>query len=561
MGKRINKPALLNSAAACLMFGWGLVHSADVRAQNTREQVTIIGTFQPSIKEANKIIQLPELSGNPMPTGNQRLSRVETTVEVKIDPEAISPLQTEVGEAKNLYRNHLNLGFGSNLNPIFDFLHYSALSKTVGLNVRASHRSSWSNVRDYAPSTWMKNEAAVATNINLNEQTIQAELSYGFDQFHHYGFKPADFPTYDGVSKNLMQHFSLITADARWQTKFRDPESVNHRIGLNLNFLSDRYGTFEHTFALSGGASKNMNWFSFDGTQYAMIDANLSYVAEGDSIMEKSTLLIHARPAVGLKGSFYALEAGLGLSSAQAEKSYFHLLPELSANLYVFQDRMSIFASFGGRLEHNSRRSLMAVNPYLRSIDSSFMTVLPVVFQAGIKGNPLEGLELRFSYEHMTAEHMGFFVLDSTSLYKHLYTTAFDDVTRNRFSAEMRYDMSNGARAEIIAHLDQYEMTSLDEPWHMPALQINLNSRYPLTDKLQATAGMLLLSKRYAPATNGQSRKLKDVTDISLGAEYQHNQQLWFYARAGNLLNQRYHRFDSYPVQGAQLVAGMKLNF
>lgn len=542
------------------LFGIAMM-AFTVAAQNTREQVTIIGTFQPSLKEATKIGVLPELTGNPLQTTSQPLSRVETSVEVKIEPEPISPVQSEPTEKKNLYRNHLNLGMGSNISPVFDFLHHSGLTKNVALNVLASHRSSWTNVRNYAPSSWMNNMVDVSTNINIGEQTVQAGLKYGFDQFHWYGFKPADHAAFDGNSKSLLQQFSLISANARWTTKFRDPASVNHYLGLETDFFNDHYKAFEHAFSLKGGARKNLNLLPYDGTQYAKIDAGMTYVAEGDSTMEKSTLVINARPAAGLKGSFYALEAGLGIHSAQAKKTYFHLLPEVSGSLFVFQERMSLSASFGGRLEHRSRRSLLSENPFLRSIDSSYITTFPIVFQAGIKGNPMKGLELRFAYENMTAEQMGFFVSDTTSAYNHQYTLVFDDVTRNRFTIEIRYATNNHARAELIADIDRYEMNSIDKPWHMPKVQVRLNSWYPLTEKVQLKAGLMLLNGRYAPAPNRQSVKLKNVTDIQLGAEFRYNEQLWMYATAANLLNQRYHRFDGYPVQGAQLVAGIKLNF
>lgn len=530
-------------------------------AQSTREQVTIIGTFQPSLKEATKITILPELSGRIMQTEPQQLSRVETSVEVKVDPEPINPLQTEVNDTRKLYRNHLNLGAGTNLSPVFDFTHHSDLTKSLALNVQAAHRSAWSKVRDYAPSDWMNNKARISTDINIGEQALQAALNYSFDHFHWYGFKPAEYPAFDGKSNPLLQQFNLFSTQLLWKTRFRDTESVNHHLGLNLDFFNDKHKTFEHIFVLKGGGKKNLSLLPVDGTQYASIDARMQYSAEGDSTMEKSTLFVHAQPAVGLKGSFYSLEAGLGFSAAQAEKTYFNLLPGLRGSLFIFQDRMSLFASFGGKLEHHSRLSLRSDNPFLRSTDSSFMTIVPVEFQTGLSGNPVRGLEIKLAFAHMVAEHMGFFVIDTTSAFNHHYTTVFDDVSRNRFTAELRYETGNNIRAELLLNADQYEMSSLAKPWHMPNIQLSLNGWYPVADKIQATTGILFMGGRYAPAQNGEAKKLKDIIDIRLGAEYHHNQQLWFYATAANLLNQRYFRFDNYPVQGAQLVAGMKLNF
>ena len=60
---------------------------------------------------------------------------------------------------------------------------------------------------------------------------------------------------------------------------------------------------------------------------------------------------------------------------------------------------------------------------------------------------------------------------------------------------------------------------------------------------------------------NFKAEKLKDVLDLSLGADYKVNDQITAFALIDNVLCQRYQLYYNYPVTSIQFFAGVKLRF
>ena len=57
------------------------------------------------------------------------------------------------------------------------------------------------------------------------------------------------------------------------------------------------------------------------------------------------------------------------------------------------------------------------------------------------------------------------------------------------------------------------------------------------------------------------STALKNVYDLSLGADYKINDQVTAFALLDNVAHQKYELFYNYPVTGIQFFAGVKLRF
>ena len=60
---------------------------------------------------------------------------------------------------------------------------------------------------------------------------------------------------------------------------------------------------------------------------------------------------------------------------------------------------------------------------------------------------------------------------------------------------------------------------------------------------------------------NFEAKKLKDVFDLSIGADYKVNDQISAFALLDNVAHQKYMLYYNYPVTGIQFYAGVKLRF
>ena len=99
------------------------------------------------------------------------------------------------------------------------------------------------------------------------------------------------------------------------------------------------------------------------------------------------------------------------------------------------------------------------------------------------------------------------------------------------------------------------------------------NHTYDVNEKLAFNTTFLYMGERYNKVWNNGPYwmtkyppqydvvKLKDVYDLSLGADYRFNDQLSVFAKLDNVLNQKYQLFYDYPVTGIQFFAGLKMRF
>ena len=97
-----------------------------------------------------------------------------------------------------------------------------------------------------------------------------------------------------------------------------------------------------------------------------------------------------------------------------------------------------------------------------------------------------------------------------------------------------------------------------------------LKLTYDLNDKLAFNTTFLYQGGRYAKVWDGivdwqnfnfKAEKLKDVFDLSIGADYKVNDQISAFALLDNIACQKYHLYYNYPVTGIQFFAGVKLRF
>ncbi|HQQ13780.1 MAG TPA: hypothetical protein PK855_11500, partial [Bacteroidales bacterium] len=73
----------------------------------------------------------------------------------------------------------------------------------------------------------------------------------------------------------------------------------------------------------------------------------------------------------------------------------------------------------------------------------------------------------------------------------------------------------------------------------------------------------IVWAERFAPAIQPSDDflRLRPAIDLNLKTSYQISRQFGIFAQLSNVFNNRYERYHNYPVQGAQLFAGMSLQF
>jgi outer membrane receptor protein involved in Fe transport len=121
----------------------------------------------------------------------------------------------------------------------------------------------------------------------------------------------------------------------------------------------------------------------------------------------------------------------------------------------------------------------------------------------------------------------------------------------------------------VAAKVDyfHYEMEREILPWHKPSFSASISGKYNVEDKFWITADVFAIGKQYAKISEkglpskSYKRELKGIADINLGIEYLYNKRLNAFLKFNNLGGFRYYRWNNYPTQRFNLLAGISYSF
>ncbi len=119
------------------------------RGQN--EQVTIRGSYDPTINQAFKINTKPETFSPRLNAQEFSFQSIEVDQPTIVALEPIEPAKVRADRKAKTYNNYLKAGIGSWISPYFDFSHSSG-SKDAQFSASLYHLSSFKNIADYSPS-------------------------------------------------------------------------------------------------------------------------------------------------------------------------------------------------------------------------------------------------------------------------------------------------------------------------------------------------------------------------------------------------------------------------
>jgi outer membrane receptor for ferrienterochelin and colicin len=192
-------------------------------------------------------------------------------------------------------------------------------------------------------------------------------------------------------------------------------------------------------------------------------------------------------------------------------------------------------------------------------------------FDGGVRTNIAEVVDLHFGVRYRHTDNDPFFVPMRYQAYQ--YDLVYDETYLTSVLADMRVKLRNGFTADMGFAYNNYVMTNEDCPWHRPKMEGKLKLTYDVNEKLAFNTTFLYMGERYNKVWNNGPYwmtkyppqydvvKLKDVFDLSLGADYRFNDQLSAFAKLDNVLNQKYQLYYGYPVGGIQFFGGLKMTF
>ena len=288
------------------------------------EQVTVEGKYRPKVNKVNKLQLTPE---TPQPSYNfpsTEVNPMEAKQKFALDLEKIAPTAFAAKDDKLVTptQNFIMAGVGTRLSPLFLYKHNSMLTKTLGLGVGIKHNSSWLNIKDYAPSSYMNNAFDIyLTTSKFDGFQIDGGVYYKNDMYHYYGVNLTEMPLIDEQIELYCPRQTYNTIGAHLglaSTSIRVGE-LSHSGAVDYHYTFDHFDAKEHFVDLAYGLGYTQNWWG-DKSHPQKVGLDLAFQYDGfmlrDEISGSNRILFKVSPFFEMKDEFYRLHLGVLVDGA-----------------------------------------------------------------------------------------------------------------------------------------------------------------------------------------------------------------------------------------------------
>ncbi len=562
-----------------LFFAGGLLMLSGLLLAQHNEQVTVEGTYRPKVNKVDKITLTPEIPETSFSFPDPDVEVKDVEHKFDIDLEKLSPVghSSKNDVMVEPTENFLMAGLGSLVSPLFLYRHNSQLSRNIDLGVGVQHFSSWLNRRDYAPSSFMDNDLNLDLNVKLDGYQLNNKVYYANNMVHYYGYRLNDslFASSELEQKCPRQTYNTIGVNSTLSSTDTHPGAIQHGVGMGYRYTYDRLGAAEHFLDLNGNVCYAEKWWG-DKESRQSVGANLGFVYDhyGSSfgrvpIAGHGRFIIRFNPYFNMKGRFYRLRLGMRLESvgpsSHAIKTYLTVRPDIEGSLYVFDKKVEFYTGIGGGRKLYSYSDLIGENPFIHPTVPLRFQNLKFAFDAGVRGNILNCIDLHLGVRYRNTDDDYFFVPSLREDIYNSFTLAYDHVEEVSVLADMRYKYSDNLNVEGHLAYHHYDTDVEQYAWYRPEFEAKAKAIYFFNENLDFNATLLLKTAPYAKRYVGENvvepLLLRPCADLSLGADYRLNEQIAVFATVDNLFNSRYHLYMDYPVTGFQLFGGIKAKF
>ncbi|HRZ42800.1 MAG TPA: hypothetical protein P5228_08890 [Bacteroidales bacterium] len=521
-----------------------------------REEVKVIKSYNPMVDDANKINLNPAVTDTGLTTKEvlrYEISPVKLETDIEVAP--IKAAKMSGMPQEQLYRFFMKTGFGNYTTPYFEVFYNSLRSRQHSYGIHYKHLSSLGNIKDYAYQGYSENGVDANASLFGDEHIYDFRGSYGRDVVHYYG-RP-DTLVNDTMSRDsIRQRFHTASFSASLRSNYRGSSRLNHAFGLSWQMINDLYPTTEHGAGLTGNLNKEVEWFKFSPFQVAGVNLSGAFyhatAGEDTVLWPAQTYLVTVNPFMSTRVKEMELKAGLTAAYESDNNGKLRVFPDILLKISLKEQQFLITGGLDGGIEHISFRTLATENPFVVSNPLLLNKTTTLRAFGGI--NTAIGPRVNFNalVSSESVKNMPMFTADTTFPFRNRFAVVYDDGTILTLKAELGVKVAEKLMITGLVKFQDYNMVTTGYAWHKPALTTGLDARYNLQDKIIAYVSMQYLSGiRVQEFENGveKTETLKDLFDISLGAEYRYSKLLSGFIRLNNLSASKYYRWQYYPAQ------------
>lgn len=562
-----------------------LVYAAALVAQPDnlgQLELNVTEKYKASVGEAVKLQDQPDFKDTTTSKLDVNYRIVSQPVEVKYQPEPISPARIAQIPVEELQNGLVRLGFGLYVTPLAELYWNSGRSSKESFGFWGRHFSTVGGVKEtiFEDNGLSNNEVGGYYNRFFRNMRWETKLHASWDKYSYYGIDPG--PGSDSLPAGEKDE---VEPEYNWYRLYELNSSLTgdnakdlgwvDRLGLRYYNFSDRFMSRENYFKLSS------NWEVPAEDLLLDVDLNTSYFQTSfDSVLKgnQSYFMLQARPHIDLplKGMLFTFGVNVVASSYGADStivsdgSSFDLFffPEVKLKYPLVENVLSAYAGVQGQFQQNTYQELSSRNPYMtpgvmikptRTTDIflGLQGVLSSTTSFNLKGGLMNQKDLVLWYRDP------FYRYDTLGIPPSL-GVVYDNSETFYARGELAVNFNEAFQAGAFGELRSYNTKIQQEAWHRAGFIAGLNLDYTYRDKLKLGTSWQYTGARDAFVQELNPKvesRLPGYLNASLDFEYLYNSRLSAFVNVRNLINQPYDLYLGYKAQKINFLMGFAYKF
>lgn len=517
--------------------------------------------FEPTIKDAVKLGDLPEIKDTVKKIANINYGIVSTPLVSKYEVIPIDAAKMQNEPLSKLYHSLLKVGMGTYTTPYGEFWINSLRTRDVAYGLHLKHLSSSSHLKDVGYSGFSDNEGEIYGKKFYKKHTLSGEFNYKRNVSRFYGYDTTENKLDKDYTK---QRYQLFEPVVKLQSHYTDSSKINHAIKVGYYNLKDLYNVAENNIKLNTIFNTFINkerlFVAFDADYY-------NHKLPNDTFND---VIIKLNPYFETHGKKWMLDIGVAatmdvFTNQSSTKFYFH--PQLNAQFDVYESIIIPYAGVNGGLQKNSLRSLSNENPFITNTLNYKNSNTKFNVFGGLKGNLSSKTSYDVKASYSVVDSMHFFVIDYTKngTLDNQYKVIYDNTNLFNVSGQVKYQYKEKIHFIAKGNYYMYKTKNLTRAYHKPDFDLTFSAQYNLKSKIILKGDVFVIGNQFALTQvsdasfnyTTEPKLLKGIVDVNLGAEYRYSKMLSFFVNFNNIANTRYYRWEKYPSQRFNLMAGL----
>jgi hypothetical protein len=521
---------------------------------------TATSSFVPTIKDALKFSDLPEIKDSVKRIENIKYGISSTPIFTKYAVQTIQPAKLQNEPLAKLYHSLLKVGYGPIYNmPYAEFWIGNTRSKDYNFGAHLKHFSSSAHLKDVGYSGFSDNEINIFGKKFYKKHTLQGDFNYDRNVVHYYGF---DTTINKIEGKDFTrQRYQFINPKLNLISHYTDSTHINHNIQLSFYNLQNLHREAENNIKLNALGSLYINKEKFN---IGILTDFYNHKQSNDTLND---FIVALSPSFEANGDKWHADIGLSATLDNFKKSTrFYFYPQLNLSYNVYENIIIPYAGVTGGLIKNSFKSLILENQFADTTLNYANTNNKYNIFLGVKGNLSSKTSYNAQVKYSQYDSLHFFVINysGTNQMYNRFRILYDNTSLLNVSGQLKYQIKEKLNLIAKGNYYLYNPKNLTRAYHKPEYDITFSGIYNLQSKFIIKADLFFVGNQWALTQVSQSgeavltpKQLKGYADLNLEGEYRYSKMLSFFARFNNIANQRYYKWDRFPSQRFNFMVGL----